>query len=332
MFICALDVGGTKTVAAVAEYSEKSGFIKSLDILGKKTFPTGAPSNTFHRTAAECVKIIAGILIENGLGPSDMKAAGISAPGMVDSHGKLVFSPVTGWRDVDTCGVFRSAWAEVCGPGAAALPVSAECDVNACALAEVLSSGSGDMLWVTVSTGIGGACVTGGKVLPGYHSVAGEIGHVKVEYDSPRLCSCGQYGCAEAHASGTAVGKMASERAAADKSWADLFRTRSLGYTAENCSLLAAEGDGRAVALFEQAGDYLGRALANAINLLDPAVVYIGGGMARSFGLLERSVRRRIESDAVFMHRGIPVLPTALGYDASLLGAFALACRTVKDI
>ena len=174
--------------------------------------------------------------------------------------------------------------------------------------------------------------MTGGRILSGYHSVAGEIGHTKVEYVSPRKCSCGQYGCAEAHASGTAVGKMTAEAAASDKSWEGLFRARSLGYTAENCSLLAREGDARAIAILDTAGDYLGRALANAVNLLDPAVVYIGGGMSRSFGLLERSVRRRIESDAVFIHRDIPVLPTALGYDASLLGAFALACRVGNDI
>lgn len=330
MFIGALDIGGTKTIASVAEYTEKGSFMKSLDILGKITFPTGSPERSFRGVAAECTRLIAGILKENGMNASVIEAVGISAPGMVDAKGKLIFSPVTGWRNVDVGDIFRTVWAEICGIDAAGLHVRTDCDVNACALAEVLSSGSGDMLWVTVSTGIGGAYVAGGKVYAGYHSVAGEIGHTKVEYTAPRKCACGQYGCAEAHASGTAVGKMAEEAAASDKAWDDLFKSGRLLYTAESCSILAREGDSTSIRILNKAGDYLGRALANAVNLLDPAVIYIGGGMSRSLDLMAGSIRRRIESDALFMHRDISVLPTALGYDASLLGAFALAAETKK--
>lgn len=330
MFIGALDIGGTKTIASVAEYTEKGSFIKNLDIIGKATFPTGSPERSFRGVAAECIRLITGILKENGMGASVIEAVGISAPGMVDAKGKLIFSPVTGWRDVDVCDIFRTVWAEVCGIDAAGLLVRTDCDVNACAFAEVLSSGSSDMLWVTVSTGIGGAYVAGGKVYAGYHSVAGEIGHTKVEYTAPKKCACGQYGCAEAHASGTAVGKMAEEAASSDKAWENLFKSRKLLYTAENCSIMAREGDSTSIRILNKAGDYLGRALANAVNLLDPAVIYIGGGMSRSLDLMAEPIRRRIESDALFMHHDIPVLPTALGYDASLLGAFALAAETKK--
>ncbi len=328
MFIGALDIGGTKTIASVAEYTEKGGFIKNLDIIGRRTFPTGSPERSFRGVAAECARIISGILKERGMCASVIEAVGISAPGMVDAKGKLIFSPVTGWRNVDVCNIFRTVWSEASGIDAAELPVRTDCDVNACALAEGLSSGSSDMIWVTVSTGIGGAYVAGGKVYAGYHSIAGEIGHTKVEYTAPKECSCGQYGCAEAHASGTAVGKTAAEAAASDKAWDDIFKSRKLLYTAESCSILAREGDSTSIRILNKAGDYLGRALANAVNLLDPAVIYIGGGMSRSFDLMERSIRRRLESDALFMHRDIPVLPTALGYDASLLGAFALAAET----
>jgi glucokinase len=323
MLIGALDIGGTKTIAAVAEYLPDGGFLKVLDIIGKVTFPTGAPVCSFRVVASECARIIAGILKEKNLDPSLLGAIGVSAPGMVDAEGRLIYSPVTGWRDVDIAGTLRNVWNEY--TDAPELTVRTDCDVNACALAEVLTSGSGDMLWVTVSTGIGGAYVTGGKAVTGYNSVAGEIGHTKVEYNNPRKCSCGQYGCAEAHASGTAVGKIVAETASSDRQWAALFRQRNLLLDAEGCALLAREGDSISGRIMNSAGDYLGRALANAVNLLDPAVVYIGGGMSRSFDLLAAPIRLRIESDALSIHRDIPVLPTALGYEASLMGAFALA-------
>jgi glucokinase len=325
MLIGAVDFGGTKTIASVAIYKEGCSFPECLDIIGRMTFATGAPERSFRDAAAECARIIAGILRDNGKAASSLEAVGVSAPGMVDGQGTLIFSPVTGWRDVDVGGVFREVWAEVCGINADGLAVNTACDVNACALAEVLSSGSRDMLWVTVSTGIGGAYVTGGKVCAGYHSVAGEIGHTKVEYNTPKKCACGGYGCAEAHASGTAVGKAVVETAASDKAWAAVLKQRDLALTAESCSLLAREGDETALRIINTAGDYLGRALANAANLLDPAVIFIGGGMSRSLDLMSEAIRRRIESDALFIHRSIPVLPTALGYDASLMGAFALA-------
>lgn len=325
MLIGALDFGGTKTIASVAEYTESGIFPRCLDIIGRETFATGAPVRSFRDAAKECARIIAGILQKNKKAPSSLEAVGVSAPGMVDAQGMLIFSPVTGWRDVDIGGVFRDVWAEVCGIEADILRVNIACDVNACALAEVLSSGNGDMLWVTVSTGIGGAYVTGGNVYAGYHSVAGEIGHTKVEYNAPKKCACGGYGCAEAHASGTAVGKAVAEIAMSDKAWAAVLERRSLALTAESCSLLAREGDETALRIINKAGDYLGRALANAANLLDPAVIFIGGGMSRSLDLMAGAIRRRMESDALFIHRNIPVLPTALGYDASLMGAYALA-------
>lgn len=326
MIIGALDIGGTKTAVSVASYSGDGDFLQCLDILGKRTFSTGARS--FDIVAAECASVLEDILCCSGNLPSSLSAVGVSAPGMVNEQSRLIFSPVTGWRDIDIRGAFGDIWSNRTGYS---LPVEAACDVNACALAEVLCSGKDDMLWVTVSTGIGGAYVAGGKVYTGFHSVAGEIGHTKVEYNNPNKCACGQYGCAEAHASGTAVGKTVEKIASLKKEWADIFRRRGLALTAEGCSVLAHGGDGTAAEIFSAAGDYLGRALANAVNLLDPSVIYIGGGMSRSLDLMLPSIRRRIESGALFIHRGIPVLQTALGYDASLIGAYALAVKLMKD-
>ena len=129
---------------------------------------------------------------------------------MVNEQSMLIFSPVTGWRDIDIRGAFGDIWSNRTGYS---LPVEAACDVNACALAEVLCSGKDDMLWVTVSTGIGGAYVAGGKVYTGFHSVAGEIGHTKVEYNNPnklqlevRMCGSSRVGTAV----GITVEKIAS--------------------------------------------------------------------------------------------------------------------------
>ena len=174
-----------------------------------------------------------------------------------------------------------------------------ENDVNACALAEMrFAQGGTNFVWITVSTGIGGAVVTDGRLVRGSECCAGEIGHIKVEFDQPRLCGCGGYGCLEAHASGTAIGRLAREA--------------GIEADAKRCEELASQGDPTARAVLAQAGRYIGRALAMTANVLNPKQVFIGGGVAHALGLLLPSIRDEFERGALPQCRHVVIGQTRL--------------------
>lgn len=314
MLYAAIDMGGTKTAAALVQ----NGVIIASD-----TFST-RPERGLAAISSDCALFLARMLEKQGKTASDIVSVGVSAPGIVDEKGIMTFSPVTGWKNADIAGAVESAL------GISA-PSAVDNDVNACALAEAAAGDTRDMLWITVSTGIGGAVVIGGKVYAGTKRAAGEIGHLKVEFSAPRLCACGQYGCVEAYSSGTAVGKTAAALAEADKEYEKLYAAHGLDVTAKSCAVLARSGDGSSLRIFAEAGKYLGRALSAAQNLLDCGVIYIGGGMAASLDLMLPAIKTAFTECAIPSAASVEILPSRLGYDAALKGAAALAVQAKNN-
>lgn len=307
MYIGGIDIGGTKVICAVADVNKK--------ILSKVTFESqkDKPETFFQKCIDKLAECCDNINIEI----KNLYGIGVTLPGMVDNNGVLLFAPFLGWHNVDAKAILQRL--------SGIDNIKCDCDVNACALAEAKAADCGSLLWLTVSTGIGGAFIEDNQIFKGYNFIAGEIGHTKVEYDKPRVCSCGQYGCAEAHASGTAVGKMVKEACENDSSFNAAFESHNLSKDAKGCAALARMGNEKALEIFDTAGDYLGRAVANAVNIINPSAVYIGGGMgANSFDLLSGAIRKRLLSDAVEFSKDIPVYPSKLGYEAALIGALSL--------
>lgn len=302
MYLGAIDIGGTKTLVGVVGLHG--------NLLVQKQLQTNTVSWAVHfdncaAALAECVQRL-------GLSLSQVEGVGISMPGTMDcAHGYLYHAPFAGWRDVQVTDYFTQKFA--------GLTVRADNDVNNCARAEMRFAGAqGDFLWVTVSTGIGSAVVCNSHVICGVNNCAGEIGHIKVERAAPQRCSCGAVGCLEAHASGTAIARGFAVLLAQSPGMG------SYPANAYGCALLAKEGNKEARAVYHRAGEYLGQALACAINMLNPARVYIGGGVSRSLELMLPAVKESIQRDAVAQCGGVQILQTALGYEASLLGAAAL--------
>lgn len=309
----AIDIGGTKTMAALVDEGGR--------ILDRVKFATCPESWQTH--FERCVREMNTLCRKHGLEAAGLKGIGLSLPGMADgSTGVLLYAPYSGWRDVPAAAWFARALGNS--------RVRAENDVNACALGE-LAYGHGrdltDFLWITVSTGVGGAIVADSRLIRGSGCVAGEFGHLKVERVQPRRCPCGQSGCLEAHASGTAIGAVFREyldmHPEAGKKLGELgFRADALG-----CRKLAEAGDRGAVEIFRQAAFYLGIGIAQAVNLLNPQAVILGGGVAASMDLMEPVIRQVLETDVVRQPRitaPIPLKYTALGYDAALIGAASL--------
>lgn len=195
------------------------------------------------------------------------------------------------------------------------LPVYADNDGQACTLAEYMF-GAGrscdDFLYLTVSNGIGGGIFSGGRLLGGAQNSAGEIGHCTVE-ENGRLCSCGNYGCLEAYASGPGLSKTYLELSGKIKSGIELAEA-------------AQHGDIQALEVWCREGLHLGRGIALASNLLNPERVIIGGGLSLAFPLYEATLLDSMKKH--LFPRLIPVpqvMPTPLLYDGGLIAAASLA-------
>ncbi|MGN9842368.1 ROK family protein [Nonomuraea sp. H19] len=227
-------------------------------------------------------------------------AVGLAVPGLVtDTH--AVFSAAFGWRDVPL-----SAFTDV------ALPVALGHDVRAAAEAELVHGAGGrDVLFLPIGTGIAGACVLSGSLYGGAGGWAGQIGHIPVRPDG-RACGCGQRGCLAAYASAKAIADRCGET------------------SAEAVVRRVAQGDDRAVEVWDEAVEALALALATYTMVLDPAAVVIGGGLSLAGESLLVPLRARLAARLAF--RPAPeVRASALGVRAGVMGAGLLGWRALAQ-
>ena len=307
-YLGAIDVGGTKTMVGIISPDAR--------ILTKRRFATYTADCYAH--FSNCCQQFNECLSGLGFTLDDLEGIGVNMPGMVDaSTGVLLQASFAGWYSIDVKNYFNRMFGTN--------KIFVENDVNSCAIGELIFGHACDnYLWVTVSTGIGGAVIIDRKLVSGYNSCAGEIGHVKVEYGHPARCSCGQYGCAEAHGSGTAITRMFSEKVAENKELSEILMVKNMSADAKSCSILVAEGNQTAIEIYHTAGKYIGRALSYAANLLNPHKIYIGGGVSDSLELLLPAIREEFDRTTVKQCSGVEIVKTALDYDAALMGAAAL--------
>jgi glucokinase len=207
-------------------------------------------------------------------------------------------------------------------------PVLLENDANAAALGEIWQGAARNcktIICLTLGTGVGGAIILDGQLWRGVDGTAGEIGHASVEPFGGVKCKCGNVGCLEVYASGTAIVRMAGEGLAQQPS-SSLNSIPANEWTSAIIATAAIEGDPLAVDVFRKAGVYLGIAMANIINIFNPEMIVVGGGVSAAWELFAQHARAEVK------HRAFPV-PAArcqivrarCGDDAGLLGAAWLA-------
>ena len=289
--------------------------------LRRRAFPT--PARTDPETMANLIaKEVASLLVgeENALA-----AVGVSFAGPVDAEkGRVVGSPnLPLFQDVP----FREMMAQRLG-----VPVVLENDARAATLAEHrLGAGQGTrhMVYVTVSTGIGGGIVCGGRLYRGALGAAGEVGHMVLQADGP-LCGCGKHGCWEAFSSGTAIARDAQERLKAGDS--SLLREMApngfQGITARLVAEAARQGDRLASEVLDRAAFYLGIGLVNLVNIFNPQVIVVGGGLTFVGDLLLGPAFRIARERALQLPGSVVEFHvTALGDDGPLRGVLLLARR-----
>jgi len=254
-------------------------------------------------------------------------AVGIGAAGFVEeSRSTILFAPNLAWRDEPV----QKEIADRIG-----MPVLVENDANAAAWAEIIlgaARGHQDAMLITVGTGIGAGIVINGELYRGRWGVAGEPGHYRVVPEG-RLCGCGNRGCWEQYASGSAL--VAEAREFARRSPGAAVRLLQLGggtpegITGPKITLAAREGDEAALRCFGIVGRWLGEGIADLAAILDPSCFVIGGGVSDAGDLLVGPARMAFENGLPGRHyrQFAEIRLAELGADAGLIGAADLARR-----
>ena len=184
------------------------------------------------------------------------------------------------------------------------------------------------LVYVTVSTGIGGGVIDGGRMLLGAGGLAAEVGHIVLERgpEAPR-CQCGGYGCLESLASGTAIARIARQRAAMPGVGSALSAMPAGEITAETVFAAAEDGDGLAQAIVEETAQTLAVGLVNLLHLYNPDLVVMGGGVSAGLvhlGLLPHINTLMLQRAMSEGHRNFRLVPSRLGDAVGMLGAAGL--------
>ncbi|MGY1594366.1 ROK family glucokinase [Geodermatophilus sp. SYSU D00708] len=313
-----IDIGGTKV----------AGGVVAPDGTVLATARRATPGASVSETEDAIVAVVEELALWHG-GP--IVGVGVGAAGWFDRTGDTVlFSPHLAWRN----STLRKDLAT-----RLQRPMWVGNDADAAAWAEYrfgAAAGADLALMITLGTGIGGGIVMGGRLQRGSHGVAGEWGHMRVVPDG-RLCACGNRGCWEQYASGTALGHTAREVARSSPAAAALLLERVDGdadrLTGEDVARAAAEGDPLALELLAEVGHWLGQGIADLAAVLDPEVVVIGGGVSVLGEMVLGPARERL--DRALPGRGFrpgpQVVAARLGAQAGLVGAADLVRRAVSE-
>jgi len=301
----AVDIGGTHIRAAAYEPDNIS------PLTHKRTRSHANEPGTFDRL----VKAI------ESAWPTDrtVKAIGMASPGPLDPKSGVVFATpnIPEWQNFPLTEKLTQHFG---------VPAYLDNDANLAALGEwKFGAGRGhhDLLYLTISTGIGGGVIVRDRLLHGYHGLAAELGHVTVLADGP-VCSCGYEGHLEALASGPAIVRYVREQLEAGQK-SELSSVDDLN--ARTVAEAAGRGDALAKSAFARAGKYLGIGVASFLHTFDPSIVIFGGGVSQSGPLLFEPFETSLRTHVFNPHylENLVITTAALGDDAGLLGALALA-------
>jgi len=319
--VLAIDVGGTKISAAIISNRGQ--------IITKEYYLTQAdegPQPVINRI----LSAIDGIFSLGNIDSSQLAGISMAAAGIIDSNrGRITFSPnLPGWCDVPLRDIVKEKYL---------IDTFLLNDASAAALGEHnLGAGKGvdDLILLTVGTGIGGGIIIDGKLYFGSCGSAGEIGHMTIDVNGP-MCSCGNDGCLEALASGTAIAREAITRINQGERSAltEIVDGKIEDITAEKVEMAARRGDSLAYEVIFKAANYLGVGMANLVNIFNPEMIIIGGGVANMGDLLLDPARQVVKERAFSLPgEAVRIVPAQLGNDAGLLGAavFAFQQKLVK--
>jgi glucokinase len=301
--IIAIDIGGTQLRVAV--YPRHS----TVPINIQRVPSRGLEAGVFDRLTS---------LIDSVWPDEPVDIICSAVPGPVNPYtGIIIETPnIPAWTNYPLAELLKAKYN---------VPVYIGNDANLAVLGEWLygaGKGHHDIVYLTISTGIGGGVIIGDKLIEGFRGMATELGHITVLPDGP-ICSCGVRGHLEAVASGTAIANYVKEQLTTGRK--SSLKAETL--TARLISEAARQGDALAKESFVRAGEFIGRATADFLHMFNPSIVIYGGGVSLSGDLLldpvKESMLRQIMNKSYL--DGLEITTAELGDNAGLLGTLALA-------
>jgi len=316
-YVVGLDIGGTKLAAGLFDLNLKEiSFIKC----DTEAFRGG------QVVVENCKAIVHQVLEKSGISRDRVASIGISSPGPLDTHtGIVTYVETIGWKNVPIRSIMEEEFN---------VSVVLENDANAAALAEnVRGAGEGtkNMIYITVSTGVGSGIILEKKLYRGSHDAAGEFGHICI-VPGGRPCGCGNRGCLQSYASGTALANAARAGITAGENSAILLKAGGIPEKihAFQVEEAAKENDAFAIKLWEEMGYHLGLGISILVQLFDPDRIVIGGGMSRAWDLFYGSMMESVRSNTYeVLSENLQVVPALLGDKAGVFGAATLGIAIV---
>jgi glucokinase len=313
--VVAVDIGGTKIMTAV--------FTADGKMLAKEVCPTLSSEGVIRVIERICAAIES-LLLSNNIEISQVSAICIACAGGIDTQRGVVVTPsphLPDWKEIPLADTIKKKF------GVNAFILN---DASAAALGEHrYGAGKGvkDIVLFTLGTGIGGGIIIDGKLYLGAVGGAGELGHMTVDARGPK-CGCGNTGCLEILASGTAIARDAIDRIKhGEKSLLmDMVGTDADKITTEVIGKAARSGDKLAQDVIARAAYYLGVGMVNVVNIFNPEMVIIGGGMAE-LGEMIVEPGRKMAAELPFSinARAARVAFALLGNEAGIYGAATFA-------
>lgn len=313
-FYCVIDIGGTKILILLIDAEGK--------VLFKEKHPTPVP-----KLPELIIRTIQSLLVKGKAKAGfDTDAAaegiGLCIAGFIDHRNGIVYqSPNLDWQEpVKVCKMLENV---------TGCPVIIENDANAAVLGEVhfgAARGHKDVVYITISTGIGGGLYLDGQLYRGSSGFAGEIGHIK-PFGRGRGCKCGGNNCLEAWVSGTGLSRSAEE----------LWNKNELNngrITAEKLFMMADEGNTLALEIVNHATENLGYGLSNLVNLFNPTCIVLGGGIAGNRNDFIKKIENKVFAEAIYPSTRITKLfikQAELEPEAGIWGMYALLTNKVVD-
>jgi glucokinase len=314
--IVGIDIGGTKVAG---------GLVTAHGRLVKSSIVPTRSAEGFKASYGQIVSLIESLVQEAG-GRDKIIGIGMCAPGPVNPKLGSVINPpnLPGWRNVQLERKIHRHFK---------LPAKVENDANAAGLAETLfgaAAGYRDVFYVTVSTGIGTGIVINKRIYHGKNGVAGEGGHVSIDYCSPYRCGCGTLGCIEALAAGPGMVRRTRVKLEQQHTLPSQLREMTGGHLSRITPRMIQDAAGAhdpvAQSIIDETGFFLGVWLAGMITLLDPEAIVIGGGVSQIGRPLFKKIRETIPHYTINGVFGVktPLLAAKLQKNVGVYGAAAL--------
>lgn len=311
-YVFGVDVGGT---------SVKIGFLNQEgNLLDSWSIPTDLRNhggNILSDVASSIIKF----LEMKSLKDEDILGYGFGLPGPVVDNVAIKCVNL-GWENVNVSEEFIRAYGKQ-------VSVKAGNDATVAAAGEYWQQNiEGDIIFITLGTGVGGGIIANGKVIDGAHGAGGEIGHIKAEFNEPQLCTCGLKGCLETEVAIRGVNARAKRLIKEKKLKTTLVDDETL--SPKRIFNAAKEGDELALAVVDKVGHYLGQTCAALAATTDPKAFLIGGGIANAGQILIDSIKKHYVENAFSTLRNMQFELAKLGNDAGMFGAAYLIIAGIK--